>query len=67
MNDRYKSDQFKSGSADQPVEFESEVIKIGVPFESATGWKISPLNEPEVRVKVIVYYHSQTLQHYADY
>ena len=55
MSDKYKSDHFKSGSADQLVEFESEEIKLDVPFEGTTlkeGWKISPLNEPEVRVKI---------------
>ena len=71
MSDKYKSDHFKSGSADQLVEFESEEIKLDVPFEGITleeGWKITPLNEPEVRVNIILcYYHSESLQHNADY
>ena len=69
MNKKYKSDRFKSGSADQVVEFESEEIKLKIPFEGTTlkeGWKISPLNDPEVSLKTVLpllYYNALS----ADY
>ena len=71
MNEKYKSDQFESGSADQLVEFQSEEIKLDIPFEGTTleeGWKIRPMKEPEVRINIkyaLCCYHS-TVTH-ADY
>ena len=65
MDKQYESGSghFKSGSADQLIEFESDKIKLDIPFDGTTlkeGWKIFPLNDLEVRAKII--YLCQTSQ-----
>jgi hypothetical protein len=52
VSDKYKRDQFKLGLADQLIEFESEEIELDIHSDGITleeGWKMRPLNIPEVR------------------
>ena len=56
MKQEYHRDKLALPGPDQPVDFESEQIKLDIPLDGITleeGWKITPLTAPVVSAYLV--------------
>ena len=58
VKDEYHQKRLALLGPDQPVDFESEQIKLNIPNDGITvnGWKITPLIAPVVSLRLSVIY-----------